>query len=107
NYDPAVELAAHKMGSINFVDGFTIPDYTGVTRWDPSTLEDVVSQAGRLTVVYMKMHGSVLWGLRRDGAIIKLPVGVGINPGTIQHHLIYPVAVDKPLLTEPFHTAYR
>ena len=108
NYDIAVEVAASQLG-VRLVDGLREVRGAPERRWSAKAFEDYHEDAEALTVILLKLHGSVRWGRQKtgSGAIVELPVHVGRDPGEYRHVVLYPSELTKPMHLEPFRTPYR
>jgi hypothetical protein len=122
NYDPAVELALSvlrgekprydRQKPVRLVDGLV--EVSGATerRWSADAFVHYRESPDETTVVLVKLHGSVRWGYRalrsqaNGRVIIELPVGVGRNPGEIEHAVLYPTRNVKTIDEEPFRTGF-
>jgi hypothetical protein len=108
NYDRAVEAAASRL-DVRCVDG--LGEQRGATerRWNRERFERYEEGDQEITVVLVKLHGSVRWGWRGDigGDIVELSAGVGRDPGHFKHVVLYPTELPKPMYVEPFRTGYR
>ena len=102
NYDLAVERACAGLG-IPVVDGFD----AGVVerQWTPSVYREYVEQEDSMTVVLVKLHGSVRLG-SSGGRLIELPPGTFRDPKPYRHTLLYPSLGPKSLEQEPYRTNY-
>ena len=124
NYDIAVELAARQLSGpgtapeqatdqlpVHLVDGLVQGPRAAERRWTRAAFEEYVESEKHISVVLVKLHGSVRWGRRRlpdrPDEIVELTPGLGRDPGKFETVVPYPTLVRKPVDQEPFHTGYR
>ena len=124
NYDIAVELAANQLSGarassefpeealpIRLVDGVVRGRDAAERRWSRRAFEEYAEQSDSLSVVLVKLHGSVRWGRRtipgRPDEIVELTPGVPRDPGVFETAVLYPTLAPKPTDVEPFRTGYR
>lgn len=109
NYDTAVEEATTLLG-IRCVDGFvTNPNGSG-RRWSASAFTNYEATGQELSVVLLKLHGSVRLVERTVGAqheFYEVPAATARNPRPWRHVVLYPSLTPKPITAEPFRTGYR
>jgi hypothetical protein len=108
NYDTAVEHAAVALGA-QLIDGF-VPGPGGQRVWSSAQFSKFEPRRDRLTVVLVKLHGSVLLGTRRidtgKDELVELAEGLDRDPSPFDHVVLYPSLRPKPLGEEPFRTGY-
>jgi hypothetical protein len=113
NYDRAVEAACSTLG-VRCVDGITqIPGKTE-RRWARTVFQEYEASETAVSVVLVKLHGSVRLGRRPMAAyglpedeLVELPEAIQRNPRPYEHAVIYPSRLPKDLTSEPFYTHYR
>lgn len=113
NYDRAVEAACSVLG-VRCIDGITeVPGHTE-RRWVRTVFQDYREADDTLSVLLVKLHGSVRlgrrpmqqYGLGHD-ELVELPGGLHRDPEPYMHAVIYPSRNPKELTSEPFYTHYR
>jgi len=103
NYDIAVEQAVDGLG-LGIVDGF-VGGAVG-RRWTPRAYHDYNEKPDVITVVLVKLHGSVRLGRTEGGALIELPAGTYRDPPPHRHAVLYPSLGPKSLDEEPYRANY-
>jgi hypothetical protein len=103
NYDIAVEHAVEAL-NLGLVDGFD----RGLAgrKWSPVAYTGYVEHPDSMTVVLVKLHGSVRLGQTEEGGLIELPQGTHRDPAPHRHALLYPSLGPKLLDAEPYRTNY-
>jgi hypothetical protein len=113
NYDRAVEAACSALG-VPCVDGIAPVQGETERRWVRTTFHMYHEDPTHLSVVLVKLHGSVRLGRRAmaryglgEDELVELPEGLQRDPQPYSHAVIYPTRNPKELTDEPFYTQYR